>query len=94
MNTIPNDWKSEIPYSRRLIDGRVCGVQNFMYTAGLLIDLTFQGEAMFYDYSARYCYPDVVSAVVALATWDGEGDPPGNWVKEKVSERLGPGALE
>jgi hypothetical protein len=31
-------------------------------------------------------------AVSALDIWDGQGDPPGPWIKEKTSNRLGPGA--
>jgi hypothetical protein len=35
----------------------------------------------------------LTDALNALTAMDGRGDPPGNWIKEKVSERLGPGAL-
>jgi hypothetical protein len=71
--------------------GRVCAVMPFMFTAGLLVDYSSDGQT--YDYSARYCYENKFDALLALAMWNGLGDPPLNWVKEKVSERLGPGAL-
>jgi len=87
---IPPEWRAQIPRSR-VIGGRLCGVQRFIFTTGLLVGLRF--DALFYDYDARYCYETAPEAVHALLTWDGRGDPPGHWVKEKVSGRLGPGMM-
>ena len=42
---------------------------------------------MAYNYDARYCYPIERDALHDLREWDGKGDPPGDWIKEKVSER-------
>ncbi|MDR2219770.1 MAG: hypothetical protein LBE24_04225 [Methylobacillus sp.] len=86
---IPEVWKSQT-HNERIINGRICGLQKFLFTTGLLTDLTFSG--LIYNYSARYCYEHFEDALEALNAWDGEGDPPGNWIKEKVSERLGAGA--
>lgn len=71
---------------RTLPSGVVCGVLGQMYTTGLFVGLDH------YGYSRRYCYEHRADALVALMLWDGEGDPPGPWIKEKYSERLGPGA--
>lgn len=45
-----------------------------------------------YGRGCRYCYENYRDAQNALMAWDGEGDPPGPWIKEKPSGRLGPGA--
>jgi hypothetical protein len=71
---------------------RTCVVYKYLLTFGLLVD--YQSDGMSYDYTARYCYPNAKDAMLALSSWDGTGDPPGPWVKEKRSERLGPGALK
>lgn len=34
-------------------------------------------------YRTRFCYEQLSDAIGALATWDGHGDPPGPWIKEK-----------
>ena len=60
------------------IPGRgFCAVHNYLFTTGLLYGLDFQGL------EGRYCYKNPVEAVVALHLWDGQGDPPGNWIKHK-----------
>lgn len=71
---------------------RQCAVMEFIFTHGLLVD--FVSTEMTYDYSARYCYPSKDDALAALRDWNGKGDPPGRWAKEKVSGRLGPALLE
>jgi hypothetical protein len=85
---IPEDWRDHFVHVRDVPERGVCGVQRFIYTCGLLTELTFDG--LEYDYRARYCYPRQRDAVAALMTWDGIGDPPGEWIKEKVSGRRGP----
>lgn len=89
--TVPAEWRSEILASR-VIAGKLCGVQRFLFTVGLLVNLRFDGQT--YGYDARYCYPDGADAFIALASWNGVGDPPGEWAKEKVSGRLGPALLD
>lgn len=83
-------WQSELLATREVPGRGDCVVQRFIYTCGLLTHVTF--DRTFIDYTARYCYDSAREAVRALQTWDGVGDPPGDWIKEKVSERLGPGA--
>ena len=59
----------------------LCGLQEFVFTIGLIHDLDEDG------YGGRWCYPKerAVDAVLALELWDGEGDPPGPWIKYKGS---------
>jgi hypothetical protein len=89
--TLAPAWRDAFAATRR-VDGTFCAVQKFVFTAGLLVNVRMDGWT--YGYDARYCYPTLEEALVALATMDGHGDPPGGWIKEKVSERLGPGALK
>lgn len=71
----------------KMPDGSLCGIGEQIYTTGLFCGLTQ------YGYSKRYCYELTGDAVDALLSWDGRGDPPGPWIKEKPGDRLGPGAL-
>lgn len=82
---IPEFWRPMFLQAREVPGRGVCGVQRFIFSCGLLTDLRFDGLG--YGYSARYCYPIARDAERALAEWDGIGDPPGEWIKEKVSER-------
>lgn len=72
----------------RLPTGVVAGIHEQLFTAGLFVGLTETG------YSRRYCYETKQEAAKALDAWDGQGDPPGPWIKEKPSDRLGPGATK
>lgn len=75
----------------REIPGKgLCALKPFMFTWGLMVGLNRIG----YDY--RYCYQNLADALRALQKWDGEGDPPGPWIKRKGGgeDVLGPGALK
>src|SRR5262245_16376457 len=41
-------------------------------------------------YRTRFCYARAIEAMVAFAIWDGVGDPPGDWIKQKPEDRLNP----
>ena len=71
---------------RQLPNGEFVGVLAQMYTWGLFVGLDIIG------YKRRFCYEHESGAVTACETWNGEGDPSGPWIKEKPSDRLGPGA--
>jgi len=62
---------------RKLPNGVWIGVAKMLYTAGLFVGLTMEG------YSGKYHYPTMTDAINAAKTWDGNGDPPGPWVKYK-----------
>ena len=72
---------------RLLPTGKWAAISNMLFTTGLLVGLTSTG------YERRFCYEKWIDACSALHSWDGNGDPPGPWIKEKPSDRLGPGAL-
>jgi hypothetical protein len=57
-----------------------------MFTTGIFVGIDEWG------WQRRYCYENFDDAVAALAAWDGSGDPPGPWIKEKPSDRRGPGS--
>ena len=83
---LPELWRDVFMVVREVPGRGLCGIQRFIFSCGLLTDLRFDGA--FYDYKARYCYPLASEALRGLAEWDGTGDPPGEWLKEKVSERM------
>ena len=66
---------------RTLPDGRVFGVHPLLYHWTLHVDIDDFG------YNERYCYPDLADALLACATWDGAGDPPGFWNRHPESGR-------
>lgn len=70
---------SEEGYARlKEIPGQgVCGIFKFIFTYGLVIGIDSTG------YRGRYCYNSFVEASMALELWDGQGDPPLNWIKYK-----------
>jgi hypothetical protein len=61
----------------REIDGVLYGLQKEIYTTGLFCDLTPV------SYLHRYCYEHHADARKALRAWDGQGHPPGPWIKRK-----------
>lgn len=70
--------------------GKVAGVMLQLSTVGLFINLQEDGN------DGVYHYPNYAEATLALAEWDGLGDPPGPWIKAKVKgleDRRGPGAV-
>jgi hypothetical protein len=72
------DLEKEGYYNLREIEGRgFCGLMKFIFTTGLVIGMNEIG------YYGRYCYSSESEALEALTQWDGENDPPGNWIKYK-----------
>jgi len=59
------------------INGAWCGVQKYMFTYSLTVGIVETA------YFCRYCYESRGEALSALISWDGRGDPPGNWIKKK-----------
>lgn len=73
----------------KLKSGLYCGTLRGICNGQLVVGLNPDGWVRRFDYAT---YEE---AVVALQMWEllgGEGDPPGDWIKEKPSDRLGPGA--
>lgn len=67
-------------------DDTLCAIQRQLYTVAIVVGIDREG------YRRRYCYEREYDAREALVQWDGNGDPSGPWIKEKPSDRLGPGA--
>jgi hypothetical protein len=62
---------------RRLESGVWLAIQKQLFTTGLFYIKDRLG------YEKMYHYDKMSDAVNALLTWDGEGDPPRNWIVEK-----------
>jgi hypothetical protein len=73
---------------RQLPDGRWAALMRMMFTTGLYI---VEDE---FSWSTRWCYERFSDALHALETWDGTGDPPGDWIVQKPQQRMGPGAKQ
>jgi len=71
---------------RKLPTGEWAAVEKMLFTWALVVGLDQTG------YRTRFCYEHITDAGPALEEWNGEGDPPGPWIKEKPIDRLGPGA--
>lgn len=71
----------EVGYTlaRELPSGKTAGIRSMFATVGLFVGLDHWG------YDLRYCYEHAADAILALAVWDGAGDPPGPWIKKKGS---------
>lgn len=67
-------------FSRR-IDGRgIVALIPMSFTVGLAYNIDpFEWGG----YEGRYCYSSFFAAYAALTTWNGQDDPPGEWIKHK-----------
>ena len=76
---------------RYLPSGELAGIYDMFMTAALVVGITDRGAS----YKCRYCYEHRQDAESALMEWNGEGDPPGPWIKRKGGgpDKLGPGAI-
>ena len=65
-------------WNLRVMEGRgVVGLSKKLFTTGIVYGLDEHG------YQGRYCYENAGEAALALAVWNGVGDPPGNWIVNK-----------
>lgn len=64
-------------YATRTINGVPCGIFKFLFTWGLCVGIDQEGC------EKRYCYEHATDAEAALMSWDGQGHPPGPWIKCK-----------
>lgn len=73
-------------FPRRLSTGEYAALMRFLFTTGLVVGISRFG------YRTRFCYEKASEAATALSQWDGHGDPPGPWIKEKgaAGERSNP----
>lgn len=61
----------------RTLNGALCGLRDFLFTTGLVVNLSYE------SYERRYCFEHRADALNALLTWDGRGHPDGPWIKCK-----------
>ena len=66
---------------RRLDSGIEIGIIRMLFTWDLCYNIN--PKSMFDAYEYRYAYETEGEAVEACVLWDGEGHPPGNWIKRK-----------
>jgi hypothetical protein len=64
-------------FPRLLPTGEWAALCKYFYTVGLLVGLDETG------WRTRFCYENFGDALIALAQWDGKGDPCGPWIKNK-----------
>lgn len=71
-------------FPKQMSDGRIMALQQNLYTIGLVI--IDNGGVL-----SRWCYENGIVALKSLLEWDGAGDPPGMWTKQKLPvERMNP----
>lgn len=77
-----------------LPNGDVLVAKEMMFTTGLhVVKANYAHETRARGDSGvrtRFCYEHREDAIDALTQWDGQGDPPGPWVKQKPEDRLNP----
>lgn len=73
-----------------LPNGKKCALYRFIFTVGLLVEFNPNDHSNYY--SGRFCYKNLSDANEAISLWDGQGDPPGPWLKYKgiYGERRNP----
>lgn len=69
---------------KQMPDGSWCCIGRFLYTYAIMCGIHECG------YAKRYCFESELQARLALIEWNGVGDPPRNWIKEKPGNRLNP----
>jgi len=74
------EWLEGTRYTapKYLVTHELAAIQMMLTTWGLVVGINGEGH-----YKYRFCYPDMDSAMSALSAWDGGGDPPGPWIKQK-----------
>jgi hypothetical protein len=87
--TVSEDFLNYAGYQfvRQLPTGVWVGIRPMLYTTGLFVGLDETG------YVSRYCYEHFRDAVTDCLSWTGVGDPPGQWIKHKPSNRMNPNWL-
>lgn len=77
--TLSKELLEELGYSFvKEIPGKgFCGLCRQAFTVGLFYNLDESG------YSGRYCFNTAYEALMSLAMWNGQNNPPGNWIKHK-----------
>lgn len=83
-------WDGRL-FERVLEAGPYAGMRVWVYRQ-IYNDRLVLGWPEAVSYERGFCFPQDGSALAAGLEWDGEGDPPGPWIKEVGTERYGPGS--
>lgn len=75
---IDQQWLGLCYLVKPMPDKSITGVCRFNFTFGLVSHLEWT-----YAPGDRWCYQNITDAVLALELWEGEGNPPGPWLKRK-----------
>lgn len=80
---IVRNWMREDPVIlfRIMPDGNLAGIKRQLFTFGIVSHLEM------WNFGQRWCYEELVPAILALNIWNGENDPPGPWLKTFYPER-------
>lgn len=71
-------------YNLKYVDGKICGMQDYLFTTAIVVGISENG------YARRYCYPKFEDALKAFLIFDSlQNHPEGNWVKVKGSSNDG-----
>lgn len=75
-------------HARQLPTGEWAALCRMIFTTGLVVGIDLQE----WVYRTRFCFEHYSDALASLNAWDGRGDPPGPWIKEKgrAGERSNP----
>lgn len=84
-----------VTFVKELPDGDVIGLYRYAFTTALVVLTGNYAEAVRHYWDGqkrRFCYADGMEAFAAGIQWDGSGDPPGRWIKDKSpgQDRLNP----
>lgn len=72
---------------RQLPSGEWLWVECRMFTTGICLGNEHSRRT-------RFCYGDYNEAVAVAKEWDGEGWPPGYWIKQKPEDVHGPASTD
>ncbi len=65
----------------RIIGGKTCRLNQYLFTCSIQVGVDGLGH------ERRYCYEHEQDARMAMAAWDGQGHPPGPWIKCKSASQ-------
>lgn len=80
--------------ARQLPRGHWLALLTNLFTTGLcVVDEPTLSDAWSNGLRTRFCYQHSGDAEAAFEIWDGQGDPPGPWIKQKPEDRMNPAWL-
>lgn len=75
---------------KQLPDGRNIELHRYLFNWRMKLSVgDYDGDLHDYDIEGEWCFHDLVKAVNALETWDGQGNPPG-WYRNAYTQEYNP----